>query len=811
MKLKLRTTGIIFGTILISLSIWNKSLASDLSIYDRNRMLGASTPDWLSSNIREWLNSDEYSVKYTGLPPSYKNESGFLSNNNFTQSERDGIAVTKHGGGSTSGGNDSQTPYLSNRSTPENHYKFNDKVFILNYTDIINYVERNNKLLDMSTKYFSEYLKNTTNKLSKYEYIVNAGYYNKQYDNTSVVFTSQNIGSTHVRNPQNIVPALSLKPDYVFPNGVKAKDLRVGNTVNFGTYNGEPIEWQIINKSNSGYPLLWSTKIITVKEYDAPGDINPRESNHLTFTNYDVDITMTNGENTSWETGEKILSTPKIIIENEEVLTTPTNDTSITMQIKVTDDNSDIRKIILPDGNVVASDRVNFTLSSNGEYDIIAENSMGVITARHIVTKAINTPAEVVISTDKDESSKWTNKPVNVNIHASNNGAYVSTIPGGKVATGMLSTYGNKYPNWMSLGGKQVRIKGTFRNALTDEEASKLDMTGQVKLRLSTKKYTIDKVWRDWPIIRVFTLQELKDQGEIHIDELFTIPNEVYSDVSPYISLMDGNTNFNKPEYKYWFSDFTMEILDKDDLEIKEIRLPNGDIVKGDSATYTIFDKGEYTFSVEDNRGKITSKTIELDIDMEKPLLDISYSNDLTNKNIVLKVNAQDTISGIKSIKLPNGEYRTNSNDQMPLSIEYNIISNGSYTFEAIDFAGNTTVKTINVTNIDKSGPNINYILTPNTWTTGDVSITVSASDNPSGVKRIVLPDGSKVFGNSASYIVNKNGRYSFMATDNLDNISVIVVNVSNIDKNKPTVSMEKSPSKDWSNTDVYVNINAND
>ena len=50
--------------------------AEEMSVYDRNRMLGANALEWQSSNIREWLNSDKDIVDYTSLKPSYKDETG---------------------------------------------------------------------------------------------------------------------------------------------------------------------------------------------------------------------------------------------------------------------------------------------------------------------------------------------------------------------------------------------------------------------------------------------------------------------------------------------------------------------------------------------------------------------------------------------------------------------------------------------------------------------------------------------------------------------------------------------------------------
>lgn len=799
--------------IFISLALLNfdKSVsASDLSVSDQNRLLGATAREWESSNLREWLNSDKETVDYTANPPTYKNEAGFLSDTNFTQEERDAIAVTRHSGGflETLSGNINDTLYISQRGLAKNTYIYNDKVFILNYTELVNYVERNKQLMNMNQKYYSNYLQNATNKKDKYSYIVNTGGVNSSYTNWNNMYSST-IGVVYGRSQNNIVPALSLKPDYVLSNGIKSSNLTVGQTVTFGKYNGEPIEWQVINISDAGYPLLWSTKIITSKEYDAQGDINPLKSNYINFDTYNVDITTGTGQNKSWETQTAIQSYPVISIINESVLTTPTNDNEIIIQIKVTDDNNSIRKITLPDGTVVNGATASYTITKNGEYDIIAENSQGVITVRHIVTKAINTPAEVTITTDKSSDSKWTNKPVNIIVSATNNGVYTKTTS--SKSTGYNAINASTFPSWMPLSGKRIRVTGTLYNKITDEDIAKynLNMNANIIFRFIYQKYTVNSLSNTYPQFKTITLKSLKEAGSISIDEVFTIPNDVYGKFYIQINLMNETSNYMKTGYNWGASEFTYEILDKDDLKIEEITLPGGNIIKNDTATYTINQTGSYTFSAKDNRGKITSKTIDIAIDMVNPEVDIVYDQNPTTENVVLNINTTDALSGIKSIKLPNGESRTNTTDGKPLSTTYNILENGSYTFVVTDFAGNQISKTVTIKNIDKIEPKLTYTTSPTEWTNSNVTINVTASDEDSGINHIVLPNGNVVSSVTASYTVSANGVYWFQTFDNYGHQTTIKVTVENIDKEIPTFTI--SNNENWTNQDVQISISATD
>lgn len=45
--------------------------------------------------------------------------------------------------------------------------------------------------------------------------------------------------------------------------------LKVGDYIRFGNYNGQPVDWRVINIDEDGKPLLFATKIISVKPFSA--------------------------------------------------------------------------------------------------------------------------------------------------------------------------------------------------------------------------------------------------------------------------------------------------------------------------------------------------------------------------------------------------------------------------------------------------------------------------------------------------------------------------------------------------------------
>lgn len=808
MKKRMRWMSVPLVMAMVLSPIQIEQAQAEMSTLDKNRMLGATSQDWQSTSLREWLNSEKMKVDFTSLPPSYENEPGFLSDQNFTATERAAIAVTRHGHGwqYSLSGNTNDTLYYSQRSVSHNDFVSNDKVFILHYTDIMNYIERNKLLLDRYKKNYSNYLQSQTNKRDKYDYVVNSGYYNSGYVGTAVQFTS-GLRQVNARDDQNIVPALSLKPDYTLSNGKKASALLVGDMVTFGKYNGESIEWEVINKSDDGHPLLWSTRILAVKEYDQEGDINPRTSSYINFPTLDVDISSGNGQAKSRETQENIDSTTTVTFPNESVLTTPTNDTSITLQIKATDSKYGIRKMTLPDGRVVNGGEAEWTFDKNGEYDILVENEIGVLTVKHIITKAINTPAVVNITTTKDESSKWTNKPVTVTVSASNNGVYDLVIRGNR-EMGYSGGSSGTFPSWMPLGGKRVHIKGVFRNAMTAEELASVP-NAKIRLRGNYTWYNSGQRGSTYPVIKEIDLNDLYNKGEIVIDEIYVMPDNVYQGFSFSANLMDNNTAYMKDPYNYWRSDLTYEILDKDDLKIEEITFPDGTTTSSDTASYVLTNNGSYTFSVRDNRGKVTSKTIDVAVDTTKPTISISGIKPTYVKEQTLTIVTADTESGVKRVRLPNGEYRNMDTEGRGLTVEYNIVKNGSYTFLVEDYAGNTQTQTVSITNIDDTAPVAQENLSTEAWTKDGVTIEVDASDSQSGVKSIELPNGVKVFANRASYRVTQNGNYAFIIEDLVGNVSVKNVSIATMDTTAPTGTTSQSPSSTtWTKGNVTISLN---
>jgi hypothetical protein len=170
---------------------------------------------------------------------------------------------------------------------------------------------------------------------------------------------------------------------------------------------------------------------------------------------------------------------------------------------------------------------------------------------------------------------------------------------------------------------------------------------------------------------------------------------------------------------------------------------------------YTFEENGEFEFIATDRAGNETKKKIVIsNIDKVAPVITVfTYNTSPTNQDVVVTAETNE------------GTLNTTS---------HTFTENGSFDFVATDAAGNETVETITITNIDKTAP----VITVNPYNTDPTNqdVIVSVSTN----------EGSL---NATTHTFETNGEYEFVATDEAGNMTTAIVTISNIDKTPPTVS----------------------
>ena len=153
-----------------------------------------------------------------------------------------------------------------------------------------------------------------------------------------------------------------------------------------------------------------------------------------------------------------------------------------------------------------------------------------------------------------------------------------------------------------------------------------------------------------------------------------------------------------------------------------------------------------------------------------------------TNQDVILNFTASDVLSGMKEVIKPDGTVINGSTASQTIS------QNGTYTFIAVDHAGNRASISVDVKMIDKIAPTgIVTVPKQSIVKNGEevISLTFTGSDVGSGVKRVGIVEGNTVIWKENASITTKdiqaNGTYSFKVEDLAGNTATISEQVTAI------------------------------
>ena len=186
-------------------------------------------------------------------------------------------------------------------------------------------------------------------------------------------------------------------------------------------------------------------------------------------------------------------------------------------------------------------------------------------------------------------------------------------------------------------------------------------------------------------------------------------------------------------------------------------------------------DNTEETVTIKDLLGNESSVTIKIsNIDKTLPKGEVTYSTaEYTNQDVTVTINVDKQVQAINGWTL--------SEDKKVLTKKYT--QNTEETVTITDLAGNRSIVTVKIANIDKEAPVIGEItLSTKEITNQDVEITVNATDAISGI------EGYSWDEKQTWYTVNKvnaktNGIYTIYVKDKAGNISSKTIKITNINK----------------------------
>lgn len=675
---------------------WLKTNASQENLILKGtdgRLLSGSSY-WATSNLREWLNSSDIQVEYTSNPPSneltngkgYDKEAGFL--NEFTEEELSQIALTEHrvplshsdqivkdGGTKAIGHFNIVGPtFLSNFDwaaftfKPFFYQAQKDKVFLLNPEEMYWYLTQRGYPYERTLTPEAAKKHNTSTNPKKW-WVVGSF----EHSATDYVSATQGdlIGYQNLPiNNFGVVPAIHLKPDSFVSGGQPVSQFKIGDEVVFGRYLSAPITWQIINITEEGYPLLLAKHILDLKIYDAKGDYSKATSEVLNFKDNPADLSIAQDIQFQPTFGGKDKAIPKVTVVDDQKLYQRQNE-PFTLTLNISDDDSGIKWIQLPNGQKTTTTTINYLFTENKDYIFKVMDQAGNVLDFVVPVNNINESSEISILPN---TTDWTKNNVTVEIRSL---AEVSQTKDQLTLTNINGYWaGSKLKNYISYANQTFKITGNLRllNHKPGAEQHRIAI-GFYFDKIGKNNYSY-AIHGEWGAKEYISGADLIRKQEMPFEITMSIADNYYRGLEPVISI-GKVSGYPETCIEVEVSDVKYELLTDSDIKIADIELPSGEMIKTEQFEDSISTEGvhSWTYRVTDNRGVTFEKTITTKIDKTKPTLTITpdAQNDHTYEQ-TYHLSGFDELSGVKKIdyKLTgatNQEWTTFEGDEATVTV----------------------------------------------------------------------------------------------------------------------------------------------
>ena len=445
---------------------------------------------------------------------------------------------------------------------------------------------------------------------------------------------------------------------------------------------------------------------------------------------------------------------------------TPDHWTNGTVEIGLsTDDNlSGVRDITLPDGSIVDADTAKYTVDKNGVYNFSVRDYCGNILTYPVEVSNIDLLAPAadyeVIPGD------WTNKPVTIRVTATDpepedgyapSGVQSITLPDGTVVAGDTADF-------------VADANGKYDFIITDNGGNTFTLhTGvnNIDYLAPEAEYTVTPdVWTNGP-------------AAIHVTATDPKPEDGYAPSG-----------------------------------VRSIRLPDGTVVEGDAADFTVSANGTYDFIITDNGGNTVTLHTEVgNVDTARPTVDFHFEpldgggrtiiteygkTEYYNYDVGMNASADDVGSGIEryEYKVGDGKWMAFDPAEPPKFTEEQTVHT---VVRVWDVAGNVSEEKARDIVLDKTPPTASHTLTPGR--DGKVNINLGTDGSICGVQSITRPDGSVAYGvDTLVFEVDQNGDYDFFVWDRCGNLLKYTVPVDSFAapvQPKPALSEPEEPKQE--------------
>ena len=179
----------------------------------------------------------------------------------------------------------------------------------------------------------------------------------------------------------------------------------------------------------------------------------------------------------------------------------------------------------------------------------------------------------------------------------------------------------------------------------------------------------------------------------------------------------------------------------------------------------------------EDNLGNETITRGEgFNFDNTAPNVDIEYNTKLPAKSVLVTITSNEEIQGIEGWTL--------SEDKKVIAKEYD--ENIGETITIRDLAGNETEASIEINNIDKTGPDVKVEYSTKELTRDNVLVTLTSNEEIQEIEGWKLSEDKKVLTKEYS----ENTTETITVKDLVGNETQATIEINNIDKNLPEITI---------------------
>ena len=220
---------------------------------------------------------------------------------------------------------------------------------------------------------------------------------------------------------------------------------------------------------------------------------------------------------------------------------------------------------------------------------------------------------------------------------------------------------------------------------------------------------------------------------------------------------------------------------------IMSFRAESGEIAEEGSDSVIVSENGVYVMdiTVDEARFDTASASVMLNvsnIDRTAPTInDVSYDQGDTwlHSNEITVTASDPQPDGTPGSGLADEAYSFDGGSTWQSSPTYSCTQHGTVEIRVRDYCGNIAETSVEITNVDNSGPDVSYIFSPTVWYEGEGArqYTFTAADEESGLPELPFSyDGGETWTDEIILSAPYEGTITVLIRDNLDNITELTI-----------------------------------